>query len=62
MNRPHIQIQDDYNWWGQLPGETYRYIEANAEHSQATTVLRLITSVESFWLSWWVAVHWHKWR
>ena len=30
----HAQIQDDYNWWGQLPGDSYRYIEANAEHSQ----------------------------
>jgi PhoPQ-activated pathogenicity-related protein len=44
-------IQDDYTWWGSLPGETYRYIESNAEHSQATAVLRLIESCEAFWLS-----------
>ena len=31
-----LQLQDDYQWWGQLPGDSYRYMEANAEHSQVS--------------------------
>jgi len=39
---------DDHYWWGMLPGETYRLMVANAEHSMATGLLPLITGATSF--------------
>jgi hypothetical protein len=39
---------DDYFWWGQLKGETYRLIIANAEHSEATGIPTLLPSVVGF--------------
>jgi hypothetical protein len=33
---PAAQPDDDQYWWGQLQGETYRLMVANAEHSFAT--------------------------
>jgi len=39
---------DDHYWWGMLPGETYRLMIANAEHSMATGLLPLVTGVVPF--------------
>lgn len=41
-----FQPQDDSTWWGKLPGESYRVMVDNAEHSMATGALYLITSAE----------------
>jgi len=41
-----FQIQDDNFWWGQLPGENFRVMVDNAEHSMATGALYLITGAE----------------
>lgn len=40
---------DDHYWWGMLPGETYRLMVANAEHSFATGILPLITGMTAFY-------------
>lgn len=39
---------DDYYWWGELPGETYRLMIQNAEHSMATGVLELVPAIGGF--------------
>lgn len=39
---------DDQYWWGQLTGETYRLMVANAEHSFATGIPTLLPSVIGF--------------
>jgi PhoPQ-activated pathogenicity-related protein len=44
-------LDDDYYWWGDLPGETKRLMVANAEHSFATGVIPLITGLDAFWQS-----------
>lgn len=44
-----FQMQDDYFWWGQLPGESLRMMVDNAEHSMATGALYLITGVEAWY-------------
>jgi len=41
---------DDYYWWGQIPGETYRLIIANAEHSEATGLLTLLPAAAAFFM------------
>lgn len=46
-----FQLQDDEFWWGKLPGETYRMMVDNAEHSMATGVFYVITGIEAFWWS-----------
>lgn len=40
---------DDYYWWGDLPGETYRFMQINAEHSFATGAPQLITSLNAWY-------------
>lgn len=46
---------DDWYWWdnngANLPGETYRLMISNAEHSMATGVLPLITGATAFYQS-----------
>jgi len=39
---------DDHYWWGEIPGETYRLIMPNAEHSCATGIPILLPSVTGF--------------
>jgi PhoPQ-activated pathogenicity-related protein len=43
-----FQPQDDAFWWGQLPGENFRIMVDNAEHSMATGALYLVTAVEAW--------------
>lgn len=42
---------DDYYWWGDLPGETYRLMIQNAEHTMATGVLELLPGLWGFYTS-----------
>jgi len=42
---------DDWYWWGELSGETYRLIIANAEHSEATGLLTLLPGAIAFFES-----------
>lgn len=44
-------LDNDRYWWGQLPGESLRLIEKNAEHSLYNVIPSVITSVATFWLS-----------
>lgn len=46
-----MQLDNDRYWWGQLPGESLRLIEKNAEHSLYNVIPSVITSVATFWLS-----------
>ena len=39
---------DDYYWWGETVGPTYRLIVANAEHSFATGIPTLLPSIAGF--------------
>lgn len=39
---------DDWNWWGQLPGETLRFIVTDAEHSMITGLVRALDSVKAW--------------
>lgn len=39
---------DDHYWWGDLPGETYRLMIANAEHSMATGLGPLLEGYIAF--------------
>jgi len=40
---------DDWLWWGQLEGETYRLMIQNAEHSMATGVIELLKGAQAFY-------------
>lgn len=40
---------DDYYWWGQLEGDTYRLMTQNAEHSEATGIFELLNGVHGFY-------------
>ena len=42
---------DDYYWWGDLPGETLRLMIQNAEHTMATGVLELLPGLWGFYVS-----------
>jgi PhoPQ-activated pathogenicity-related protein len=39
---------DDWFWWGDLPGETNRLMIANAEHSEATGIPTLLPGLIAF--------------
>jgi PhoPQ-activated pathogenicity-related protein len=41
-------IDDDRQWWGELPGKTWRLMVHNAEHSMATGLLSVIDSASGF--------------
>lgn len=43
-----FMLDNDHYWWGDLLGETYRLMIANAEHTCATGLLPLVTGVSSF--------------
>jgi PhoPQ-activated pathogenicity-related protein len=40
---------DDYYWWGDLEGETYRLMIQNAEHSMATGIPELVPGIIGFY-------------
>jgi len=40
---------DDYFWWGNLTGDTYRLMAQNAEHSEATGIFELLNGVHGFY-------------
>jgi len=42
---------DDHFWWGELPGETYRLMVANADHSMSTGLGPLYMGLSSFYQS-----------
>ena len=46
-----FQLDDDYFWWGDLLGETYRAMIPDAEHSLATGLPFFAESATGFWKS-----------
>jgi PhoPQ-activated pathogenicity-related protein len=46
-----FQLDDDAFWWGDLPGETYRAMIPDAEHSLATGIPYFFESATGFWQS-----------
>jgi PhoPQ-activated pathogenicity-related protein len=44
-----FNLWDDHTWWGQLPGESLRFIVTAAEHSMITGLVRVLNTVKA-WL------------
>lgn len=40
---------DDYYWWGDLEGDTYRLMAQNAEHSEVTGIFELLKGIHGFY-------------
>lgn len=42
---------DDWFWWGQLSGETYRLMVQNAEHTMVTGIVELLVGADAWFIS-----------
>jgi hypothetical protein len=42
-------LDDDHHWWNQLPGNTWRLLVGNAEHSMETGILEILSSTVGFY-------------